>query len=346
MLTRPAGKSGTRRPPSGLAAPVSPIRLALIAMMTAHGHASPPVPGRCPPVARQFHARPAPSPRPLAMSPPSFRTARSGRAPSDLRTREQADGDGEDCDVFLGIPILKSHGFCGMTGGAETPLGVHARAPRGAGTRGVWVRHGRCPPLPRLPQRDEPCARVRPRGHGRAHAEPERPGEQGRRPGREDGLHPGERGFLLERPGRGRYRRDTLRRLPARLDPPSRVGVPGRARDKPAGVHRPEGVRRVPPAEGMAAGDLPGLRGRELSARGRVGQCENPGRSQPPGGRLCCLSQGGSGLRVPVRVRGIGVGPVRSRARQDRSPRERNGGHAPGSPRLAPPAPRQGRSHR
>ena len=43
--------------------------------------------------------------------------------PKFLRTREQAGGEGEFCDVYIGIPIFKSHGFCGMTGGLKLHWG-------------------------------------------------------------------------------------------------------------------------------------------------------------------------------------------------------------------------------
>ncbi len=48
--------------------------------------------------------------------------------PKFLRTKEQARGEADYCDVYIGIPILKSHGFCGMTGALklhwETMLGL------------------------------------------------------------------------------------------------------------------------------------------------------------------------------------------------------------------------------
>ncbi len=43
--------------------------------------------------------------------------------PKFLRTREQAQGEKEYCDVYIGIPILKSHGFCGMTGALKLHWG-------------------------------------------------------------------------------------------------------------------------------------------------------------------------------------------------------------------------------
>jgi uncharacterized protein (DUF362 family) len=43
--------------------------------------------------------------------------------PKFLRTREQAGGEKEYCDVYIGIPILKSHGFCGMTGALKLHWG-------------------------------------------------------------------------------------------------------------------------------------------------------------------------------------------------------------------------------
>jgi uncharacterized protein (DUF362 family) len=44
--------------------------------------------------------------------------------PEFLRTREQAGGEKEYCDVYIGIPILKSHGFCGMTGALKLHWGL------------------------------------------------------------------------------------------------------------------------------------------------------------------------------------------------------------------------------
>lgn len=39
--------------------------------------------------------------------------------PKFMRTREQAGGEPEYCDVLIGIPIFKSHGLCGMTGAVK-----------------------------------------------------------------------------------------------------------------------------------------------------------------------------------------------------------------------------------
>jgi uncharacterized protein (DUF362 family) len=44
--------------------------------------------------------------------------------PKFLRTREQAQGEAEYCDVFIGIPILKSHAFAGMTGALKLHWGL------------------------------------------------------------------------------------------------------------------------------------------------------------------------------------------------------------------------------
>jgi uncharacterized protein (DUF362 family) len=44
--------------------------------------------------------------------------------PKFLRTKEQAKGEPEYCDVFIGIPILKSHGFLGMTGALKLYWGL------------------------------------------------------------------------------------------------------------------------------------------------------------------------------------------------------------------------------
>ncbi|HRU80867.1 MAG TPA: DUF362 domain-containing protein [Methanolinea sp.] len=43
--------------------------------------------------------------------------------PKFLRTKEQARGEREYCDVYIGIPILKSHGFCGATGALKLHWG-------------------------------------------------------------------------------------------------------------------------------------------------------------------------------------------------------------------------------
>jgi uncharacterized protein (DUF362 family) len=43
--------------------------------------------------------------------------------PRFLRTKEQAQGEPDYCEVYIGIPILKSHGFCGMTGGLKLHWG-------------------------------------------------------------------------------------------------------------------------------------------------------------------------------------------------------------------------------
>ncbi len=52
--------------------------------------------------------------------------------PKFLRTKEQANGDGEYCDVYIGMPILKSHEICGVTGALKlhygSLLGVPERA--------------------------------------------------------------------------------------------------------------------------------------------------------------------------------------------------------------------------
>jgi hypothetical protein len=44
--------------------------------------------------------------------------------PKFLRRKEQAQGELEYCDVYIGIPILKSHGFCGMTGALKLHWGL------------------------------------------------------------------------------------------------------------------------------------------------------------------------------------------------------------------------------
>jgi uncharacterized protein (DUF362 family) len=43
--------------------------------------------------------------------------------PKFLRMKEQAQGEEEYCDVYIGIPVMKSHGFCGMTGALKLHWG-------------------------------------------------------------------------------------------------------------------------------------------------------------------------------------------------------------------------------
>jgi uncharacterized protein (DUF362 family) len=43
--------------------------------------------------------------------------------PKFLRTKEQAQGEADYCDVYIGIPILKSHGLCGVTGALKLHWG-------------------------------------------------------------------------------------------------------------------------------------------------------------------------------------------------------------------------------
>ncbi|HQE87786.1 MAG TPA: DUF362 domain-containing protein [Methanothrix sp.] len=43
--------------------------------------------------------------------------------PKFLRTKEQAQGEAEYCDVYIGIPVMKSHGLCGMTGALKLHWG-------------------------------------------------------------------------------------------------------------------------------------------------------------------------------------------------------------------------------
>jgi hypothetical protein len=43
--------------------------------------------------------------------------------PKFLRTKEQAQGEADYCDVYIGIPIMKSHGLCGMTGALKLHWG-------------------------------------------------------------------------------------------------------------------------------------------------------------------------------------------------------------------------------
>lgn len=43
--------------------------------------------------------------------------------PKFLRTKEQANGEGEYCDVYIGLPIFKSHEFAGVTGGLKLHWG-------------------------------------------------------------------------------------------------------------------------------------------------------------------------------------------------------------------------------
>lgn len=43
--------------------------------------------------------------------------------PKFLRTKDQAQGEAEYCDVYIGIPVLKSHGLCGTTGALKLHWG-------------------------------------------------------------------------------------------------------------------------------------------------------------------------------------------------------------------------------
>ena len=43
--------------------------------------------------------------------------------PKFLRTKEQAQGEAEYCDVYIGIPVMKSHAFTGMTGALKLHWG-------------------------------------------------------------------------------------------------------------------------------------------------------------------------------------------------------------------------------
>lgn len=43
--------------------------------------------------------------------------------PKFLRTRDQANGEAEYCDIYIGIPILKSHGLLGATGALKLHWG-------------------------------------------------------------------------------------------------------------------------------------------------------------------------------------------------------------------------------
>ena len=43
--------------------------------------------------------------------------------PKFLRTKDQANGEAEYCDVYIGIPILKSHGLVGATGALKLHWG-------------------------------------------------------------------------------------------------------------------------------------------------------------------------------------------------------------------------------
>lgn len=44
--------------------------------------------------------------------------------PKFLRTKEQAGGESDYCDVYIGIPILKSHAFTGITGALKLHYGL------------------------------------------------------------------------------------------------------------------------------------------------------------------------------------------------------------------------------
>lgn len=51
--------------------------------------------------------------------------------PNYLRTKEQADGKAPYCDVLIGIPLLKSHGFTGITGALKLSYGLKYYWPSG-----------------------------------------------------------------------------------------------------------------------------------------------------------------------------------------------------------------------
>jgi len=44
--------------------------------------------------------------------------------PKFLRTKEQAHGESEYCDVYIGLPVFKSHGFTGVTGALKLHYGL------------------------------------------------------------------------------------------------------------------------------------------------------------------------------------------------------------------------------
>ena len=44
--------------------------------------------------------------------------------PKFLRTKKQANGEGEYCDAYIGLPVFKSHGFTGITGALKLHYGL------------------------------------------------------------------------------------------------------------------------------------------------------------------------------------------------------------------------------
>ncbi|HNX57472.1 MAG TPA: DUF362 domain-containing protein [Spirochaetota bacterium] len=44
--------------------------------------------------------------------------------PKVLRTKEQANGESEYCDTYIGLPVFKSHGFTGITGALKLHYGL------------------------------------------------------------------------------------------------------------------------------------------------------------------------------------------------------------------------------
>ena len=62
--------------------------------------------------------------------------------PNILRTKEQAKGDKEYCDVLIGLPILKSHLVTGLTGALKLHYGFKSKTPIGHESGGRWEHSG------------------------------------------------------------------------------------------------------------------------------------------------------------------------------------------------------------
>jgi uncharacterized protein (DUF362 family) len=62
--------------------------------------------------------------------------------PNILRTKEQAHGDKEYCDVLIGLPILKSHLVTGLTGALKLHYGFRCKTSVGHENGGRWDHSG------------------------------------------------------------------------------------------------------------------------------------------------------------------------------------------------------------
>lgn len=63
--------------------------------------------------------------------------------PKFIRTREEAEREGSEeyCDVLIGLPVLKSHGLCGVTGGIKLHYGFRHYDGMDGDT-GRWLHNG------------------------------------------------------------------------------------------------------------------------------------------------------------------------------------------------------------